>query len=34
MGARSWQELFDRAADRGVTVEDVQEALADRRSDD
>jgi len=30
----TWRALFDRAADRGVTVEDVQSALADHRDDD
>jgi hypothetical protein len=34
MTEHAWRELFDRAAGRGVTVEDVQEALADHRDDD
>jgi hypothetical protein len=28
----SWAELFDRAADYGVTVDDVRATLAERRA--
>lgn len=34
MTGRTWRELFDRAADRGVTDEDVRGALADHRDDE
>jgi len=34
MAERAWRELFDRAADREVTVAAVRAALADRRGDD
>jgi hypothetical protein len=30
----TWAELFERAGDYEVTVEEVREALAERRSDD
>jgi|AntRauMinimDraft_4_1070384.scaffolds.fasta_scaffold00063_52 hypothetical protein len=34
MTETTWRDLFDRAADHGVTVEDVQKVLADHRDDD
>lgn len=34
MAEHAWRELFDRAADHGVTVADVQDALAAQRDDD
>lgn len=34
MAEHTWRELFDRAADHGVSVANVQDTLAARREDD